>query len=98
MPCDSKELRRTLSLVLALTALLCTFTLAQSVRTSYTPGVDFSKFHTYKWVEIKGHHPDPSLDSQIKQSIDSKLAARGLTKTGDSADLSVDYQIAISEV
>jgi len=71
---------------------------AQTVKSSYTPGVDFSKFHTYKWVEIKGHTPDPNLDAQIKQSIDSQLAAKGLTKADDSADLSVDYQTAVSKV
>jgi hypothetical protein len=71
----------------------------QAVRTSHTPGVDFSKYHTYKWVEIKGgQHADVSLDAQIKQSIDSQLAAKGLTKADDSADLSVDYQAAVSKV
>ena len=78
--------------------LLCSVAPAQAVRTSYTPGVDFSKYRRYKWVEIKGQHPDPSLNAQIKQSIDSQLAAKGLTKTDDTADLSVDYQTAISKV
>jgi hypothetical protein len=82
--------------------LLCCVTVAQTdeqtVRTSHTPGVDFSKYHTYKWVEIKGQHPDPSLDAQIKQSIDSQFAAKGLTKANNSADLSVDYQTAVSKV
>ena len=70
---------------------------AQTVRTSYQPGLDFSKFHTYRWVEIKGMHPDPNVDAQIKQSIDSQLAKKGLTKTNDEADLYVDYQVAISK-
>jgi hypothetical protein len=47
---------------------------------------------------IKGPQADPSVDGQIKQSIDSQLAARGLTKADDTADLNVDYQAALSNV
>src|ERR1700760_1247236 len=70
----------------------------QTARTSYQPGLDFSKFHTYRWVEIKGVHPDPDVDAQIKQSIDAQLAKKKLTKTDGEADLYVDYQSAISKV
>jgi hypothetical protein len=49
-------------------------------------------------VEIKGQqHPDPSKDAEIKQLIDSQLAAKGLAKAENAADLSVDYQIAITK-
>ena len=71
---------------------------AQIVRTSHAAGVNFSKYRTYRWVEVKGQHPDPRVDAQIKQSIDSQLGSRGLTKVDDNADLSVDYQAAISKV
>jgi len=38
------------------------------------------------------------LDAQIKQSIDSQLAAKGLTKTdGDKADLHIGYQASIDQ-
>ena len=78
--------------------LLCSVAPAQTVRTSYTPGVDFSRFHTYKWVEIKGQPPDPTLDAQIKQSVDSQLVAKGMTKTdNDKADLYLGYQIAVDK-
>lgn len=91
-----RRTRRTLAF--ALGSLLCSVLLAQTVRTSYQPGLDFSKFHTYRWVEIKGMHPDPDVDATIKQSIDSQLAKRNLTKTGaETADLYVDYQTAISK-
>ena len=103
MPCGLRELRKR-CLPLALAGVLCCVTVAQKdqqsemVRTSYAPGIDFSKYHTYKWVEIKGqHHPDPSVDAQIKQSIDSQLAAKGLTEAADTADLDVDYQTAMSK-
>jgi len=59
-----------------------------SISRSFTPN---------RWVVIKGQHPDPSVDAQIKQSIDAQLAAKGLTKADDTADLDVDYQTAISK-
>jgi hypothetical protein len=87
-----------LTLALGLGPVLCCVMQAQTVRTSYQPGLDFSKFHTYRWVEIKGMHPDPNVSAQIKQSIDSRLATKGLTETNHEADLYVDYQVAISKV
>lgn len=94
MPCFW-EVRRKVFLVLAAECFLCCAVLAQDVSTTYAPGYNFSKYHTYKWVEIKGLHPDPTVDAQIKQSFDSQLAARGLTKAEGTADLNVDYQTAI---
>ncbi|MGA8740092.1 MAG: DUF4136 domain-containing protein [Terracidiphilus sp.] len=62
---------------------------AQDVKSNSMPGVDFSKFHTYKWVPIQGGaHPNQIVDQEIKQSVDSQLASKGLTKAdGDRADL-----------
>jgi hypothetical protein len=41
------------ALVLALVA--CSLIYAQDVRTNYMPGTDFSKYHTYAWVdEVQG--------------------------------------------
>ena len=93
-----QQLRKKQCLALALAFLLCCGTSAQTVRTSHAAGVNFSKYHTYRWVAIKGVHADPSVDAQIKQSIDSQLAARGLTKADNTADLTVDFQTALSKV
>ena len=76
---------------------------AQDVRTNYMPGTDFSKYHTYAWVdEVKGvprvgGQPDQILDAQVKQAVDSQMAAKGLTKVVDcdKADLLLGYQLAI---
>jgi hypothetical protein len=92
-----RELRKKLCLALALWCLLSGVTLAQTVTTSRAAGINFSKYRTYKWVAIKGQHFDPSVDAQIKQSIDSQLAARGLKKADDGADLDVAYQAAINQ-
>ena len=89
------------AMVLAFVA--CSVTFAQDVRTNYMPATDFSKYHTYAWVdEVQGvpsvgGHPDQILDAQVKQAIDSQMAAKGLTKLADGAtpDLLVGYQLII---
>jgi hypothetical protein len=83
--------------VLALSA--CSSAAAQDVSTNSMPGTNFAKYHTYKWVTIEGStQPNQIVDAQIKQSIDSQLAAKGLTKTdGDKADLFIGYQVSIDQ-
>jgi len=89
------------ALVLALVA--CCATFAQNVRSNYMPGTDFSKYRTYAWVDevqgvpAVGGHPDQILDTQVKQAIDSQMAAKGFTKVvdGDKADLFLGYQLAM---
>ncbi len=72
---------------------------AQDVRYNSMPGIDFSKYHTYKWVSIEGGaHPNQIMDAEIKQAVDSQLASKGLTKTdAETADLLVGYQIAVDQ-
>ena len=43
---------------------------AQEVRYNSMPGTDFSKYQTYKWVNVKGAHPDQIMYAEIKQSVD----------------------------
>ena len=83
---------------LALAMLACGGALAQDVSYNSMPGIDFSKYHTYKWVTIEGAtYPNQIVDAQIKQAVDSQLAAKGLTKTdGDKADLLIGYQASVS--
>ena len=77
--------------------LACSLAIAQDVRTNYMPGTDFSVYKTYKWVAIEGaKYPNQILDQQIKDAVNSQLAAKGFTlATGDKADLYVAYQVAI---
>lgn len=72
---------------------------AQDVRSNAMPGVDFSKYHTYKWVQVAGAtYPNQIVDAEIKQAVDAQLSAKGLTKaTGDKADLYVGYQTAMDQ-
>jgi len=71
--------------------------LAQDVRYNFDKDTDFSKFKTYKWVELKdAAKVDDITDKQIKASIDAELAKKGLTKVdGDDANLFIGYQAAI---
>src|SRR5258708_27697028 len=72
---------------------------AQDVRYNFMPGTDFSKYHTYRWVSIEGgEHPNQIVDARIKQSVESQLASKGMTKTdSDRADLYLAYQVAVSQ-
>lgn len=73
--------------------------LAQDVNVNYVPGTDFSKYKNYKWVEIQGaEKPDQILNTQITQAIDKAMVAKGLAKaTGDTADLAIGYQVALTQ-
>ena len=87
-----------LALVLALLLLAATKLTAQDVRYNFMPGVDFSKYRTYKWVNTGDAHPDQIMDAQIKQAVDSQLALKGMTKTDDDkADLYIRYRTAVDQ-
>ena len=88
-----------LVLLMAVILFTCRASLAQDVTYNYAQGTEFSKFKTYKWVNIPGAEaPNQLLEQQIKQSIDSQLAAKGFIKTdADIADLYVGYQASISQ-
>jgi Domain of unknown function (DUF4136) len=89
----------TFGIGLALALLACGAAFAQDVSYNSMPGIDFSKYHTYKWVTIEGAtYPNQIVDTQIKNSIDSQLASKGLTKSDtDKADLYIGYQASINQ-
>ena len=88
-----------IGVVMAVALVACAVTLAQDVKSNYMPGTDFSKYHTYKWINIEGGaHPNQIVDAQIKQAVDAQLATKGLTKTdNEKADMYVGYQIAVDQ-
>jgi hypothetical protein len=88
-----------ISVLLVATFLANVAAKGQDVKYNFMPGTDFSKYHTYKWVNIEGGaHPNQIMDQEIKQAVDSQLASKGLTKTdSDKADLYVGYQIAVDK-
>ena len=102
---ESRKWTAMIGSALLLAFLACSVTYAQDVRTNYMPGTDFSKYHTYAWVnEVQGvpsvgGHVDQILDAQVKQAIDSQMAAKGFTKVedGSKANLLLGYQLAIDQ-
>jgi Domain of unknown function (DUF4136) len=72
---------------------------AQEVRYNYMPGTDFSKYHTYKWVDIPSNvHPNQIVAQEIRDAVNNSLQSKGLTlATGDKADLYVGYQCSVDQ-
>lgn len=70
---------------------------AQDVRYDFDKSKDFSKYKTYKWVQIKGSDQVDELTAkQIVAAVDAELASKGLTRVDeDSADLYLGFQTAI---
>ncbi|HEY3706175.1 MAG TPA: DUF4136 domain-containing protein [Terracidiphilus sp.] len=73
--------------------------LAQDVRYNFDKSTDFSKYKTYKFVQMKdAAQVNDIVDKQIKDAVDVQLGQKGLTKTdGDTADLYVGYQAGIGQ-
>ena len=82
-----------------LTLLAVGAAVAQDVRYNFDKKTDFTKFKSYKWVDIKDAGKFNSMvDQQIKQSADAQLATKGLSKTdSDNADLLIGYQGAVGQ-
>jgi hypothetical protein len=92
-------MKRAASILFALLLIVAGIASAQDVRYNFDSKTDFSKFKTYKWVELKdAQKVDDITDKQIKDAIDGVLATKGLEKTtSDDADLYIGYQTAIGQ-
>lgn len=70
-----------------LSLIMLTFAFAQHVQTDFDHQANFAQYKTFSWQEIK---PADSLwDSRIKNAVDTQLAAKGWTETGDGADVTI---------
>lgn len=78
---------------------IVTLASAQSVTYNFDQDADFSKYKTYKWVEISGGIKlDDITAKQLTDALEAQLAKKGLTKTAsDNADLFVGYQFATKQ-
>jgi len=84
--------------VIALLVMWCSAASAQDIKFNYLQGTDFSKYKTYKWVQVPNvQYPNSIVDDQIKRAIDAQLATKGLSKTEDNPDLYVTYQVAVNQ-
>jgi hypothetical protein len=85
-----------ISMIAGLLVIWCAAASAQDIRFNYLRGTDFSKYKTYKWVQVpNAQYPNQILDEQIKRAIDAQLSLKGLSKTEDNPDLYVTYQVAV---
>ena len=77
--------------------LVATVAFSQDVRYNFDKNADFSKFKTYKWVNLKdAAKVNDLVAKQITDTIDAELATKGLTKVDDdSANLYIGYQAGI---
>jgi hypothetical protein len=73
--------------------------MAQQVHYNFMPGTDFSKYHTFMWVDIPSNvHPNQIVSQEIKDAVNNVLATKGLTlATGNTADLYVGYQCSVDQ-
>ena len=79
-------------------SLLAVSGFAQDVRYNFDHNADFSKYKTYKWVQIKeGGQLSQLADQQLKAAIDAELSKKGLAVTDGDADLLLGYQAAIGQ-
>jgi hypothetical protein len=69
----------------------------QDVRYDFDNSKDFSKYTTYKWVQIKGSDQvDELTANKVVAAVDAELTSKGLTRVAnDSADLYIGFQTAI---
>jgi hypothetical protein len=72
---------------------------AQQVAYNFMPGTDFSKYHTFKWVDIPSNvHPNQIVAQEIRDAVNNVLASKGFTPaTGDKADIYVGYQCSVDQ-
>ncbi|HXW56631.1 MAG TPA: DUF4136 domain-containing protein [Candidatus Cybelea sp.] len=71
---------------------------AQEVSYNYAEKVDFSKFKTYKWVDIAAvKAPSQLLDQDIKEAVEAQLRAKGLTLSDDHPQLFIAYQASVNQ-
>jgi hypothetical protein len=92
------SVRRFLFLSIA-TLLFIGTMMGQDIRYNFDKDSDFSKFKTYKWVNLKdAAKPNDLTDKQIVAAIDAELATKGLTKVdSDAADLLIGYQAGVGQ-
>jgi hypothetical protein len=88
-----------IGITLAVLGFAATIASAQKVRNEYDTRTDFSKFKTYKWVELPGGRKiDDWLATYLTTAIQAGLATKGLVKVDSgNADLYIGYRVAAHE-
>ena len=93
------------SAVVAMSVLTLAGCASTRVNSFVERGVDFSRYHTYKWVPISQFATgDPRLDNnrffmeRVQADVEQQLAMRGFEKTtSETPDLLLHYHASISQ-
>jgi Domain of unknown function (DUF4136) len=90
-------MKRSVLLLAALFITTAGSAVGQDISFNFDKDANFLKFKTYEWVPSKEPAPANELwDKQIKKTIDSEFAKKGLTRTdAGPADLCIGYQAGI---
>jgi Domain of unknown function (DUF4136) len=91
-----RRMRNTILAIVCFGALV----LAQQVVYQYDRAVDFSGFHTYKWVTIQGNPQISQITAaNIVNLVNTALAEKGLTPVmgGQVPDLYVGFQASVAQ-
>lgn len=90
---------RVLGMAAAAAALTMACATTATTKYDYDRQADFTKYHTYRWVEVQGaEKPNQLMDQAIKSAIDNALQAKGLRRSDDdNSDLAVAYQVSLSQ-
>ncbi len=76
--------------------------IAQKVRVDYDHGCNFSRYKTYRWVEVqRAQSPDVQFPNQLMQErivgfVEEALAAKQFTRVETGGDLLVGYAMKVS--
>src|SRR5262245_59244790 len=66
---------------------------AAEIKVDYDKHADFTRYRTWSWR--KGTPaPNPVADTRLREAIESRLAARGLSRVESAGDLEVVYHAA----
>jgi len=88
-----------LVLVLGALTIGANYAAAQKVAVNYDTKVDFTKYKTYKWVDITGAtYPNQLQDLMIRNAIDSSLKMKGMVRQDSgSVSIYVGYQLTTTQ-
>jgi hypothetical protein len=90
--------------IMVLLALGCVLSpgIAQRVRIDFDHGSSFSRYKTYRWVQLPAapatdaEFPNQLMHERIVKFVEEALAAKGLKRVDKGGDLLVGYQMNVS--
>lgn len=83
-------------LPIALFVGLATSVLLANVTTDYDHNVDFSKFHTFRWIR-EPETKNPLMKGRIVDAVSSELSKKSLSQTTSGEDLGIAAHAASEE-